>query len=148
MWNLWVWILNIKHCISTFYLSVSAAQTIRVLTASPSTCWTACSSSPHRRTPRRRRGRSWRSGEKLCFILCLHRLLLRRVIKEMCSHVSSQVWRRGRGAERGGSHRPDPHRHGDVTALRHPADQHRRTGVSQTQSKLSVRRVWKRIKQW
>lgn len=49
----------------SFYLSVSAAQTIRALMASPSTCWIACSSSPPPRTPKKRRGRSSRSGENL-----------------------------------------------------------------------------------
>lgn len=49
--------------------------------------------------------------------------------------VSFQVWGGGCGAERGGSHSTDPHRHGDVTALRHPADQHCWLGVSQTQGK-------------
>lgn len=41
------------------------AQTIKALTASPSTCWIACSSSPPPLTPKKRQGRSSRSGENL-----------------------------------------------------------------------------------
>lgn len=48
-----------------FKPSVSVAQTTRALMASLSTCWIAYSSSPPPLTPKKRRGRSSRSGENL-----------------------------------------------------------------------------------
>jgi len=58
-------ISNLFLIICRFYHLVSEAQTIRALTASPSTCWIAYSSSPPPRTLKKRQGRSSRSGENL-----------------------------------------------------------------------------------
>lgn len=73
-------------CMLPLFLSVSVAQTIRALMASPSICWTACSSSPPPLILKKRRGRSLRYGEnvlwssacKACFFVP------RRDIKTVC----------------------------------------------------------------
>lgn len=120
-------------------LSVSVAPIIRALTASPSTCSIACSSSLPPRTPKKRPDRSLRSGEILAsgfgWVSSPHRANQRCLLL-------TQLRGRGCGDERGGSHRPHAHRHGDVSALRHPADQRCRDCVSQAEGEAGFNRVW------